>query len=284
MHELAQITTSIEAITPQLAKEYLDRNKANYRSLAPALVARYAEEMATGEWIEGTGSIDFATSGMLCDGQHRLAAVVASNRTQNFVVRRNVPPAVVERTDLGKKRTLGDILRARGEVNYNQLAGAAMLMARWERNAMVPGGCKAAPLSTALDVLDRRPGLRDACARSHQLRQAPLRMKSTVAACFIWAVSHVDAAEAPAFIQDLALGDGLRSVDPIHKLREAVIGRQLDRFAELALAIKAWNAWITGASITQLKWRRGGSMREPFPTLVDADNRSWEMPFPAECH
>ena len=48
-----------------------------------------------------------------------------------------------------------------------------------------------------------------------------------------------------------------------------VVGHSRDAVFCLALTIKAWNAYVTGANISVLRWNP--SQSEPFPVMLDTD-------------
>lgn len=70
--------TKVMDITPDIAKEMLERN-LNNRSVSPSRVDMYADDMARGEWQANGEAICFNESGNLINGQHRLMAVVIRN-------------------------------------------------------------------------------------------------------------------------------------------------------------------------------------------------------------
>ena len=102
---------SIELITPKLAEEYLARNTNNYRKINPSIVKKYAEDMKDGKWEETAEPISFSPSGVLLNGQHRLAAIVKSGVAVTMVVARDVEARIFDiqgkRTDAQYYRNLG---------------------------------------------------------------------------------------------------------------------------------------------------------------------------------
>lgn len=80
---------AIELITPQLAERYLTANVGN-RPILRAVVARYAREMAAGNWLLTHQGIAFDSLGILVDGQHRLLAIVEAGRSVQMVVTRDI--------------------------------------------------------------------------------------------------------------------------------------------------------------------------------------------------
>ena len=108
-----RIVETIEWITPQKAKEYLEHNETNYRSLQQHRVENYAEEMKNDLWQLNGESIKFREDGSLADGQHRLAAVIKAGRPVQMCVLRGLDNNVTL-FDVGMGRTTGQIVRAGG--------------------------------------------------------------------------------------------------------------------------------------------------------------------------
>ena len=69
------ITVNQETITPELAAEFLKKNKSN-RPLSSKHVIALAGSIERGEWMFTGESIKFSESDTLLDGQHRLSAIV----------------------------------------------------------------------------------------------------------------------------------------------------------------------------------------------------------------
>ena len=68
------VVSTVETITPQLAKAYLEKNKDN-RKTSRHRIGIYSRDMRSGKWTPGS-PISFFDNGDLADGQHRLLAVV----------------------------------------------------------------------------------------------------------------------------------------------------------------------------------------------------------------
>lgn len=104
--------STVEYITPELAKKYLDTMGAN-RALKMNRVKTLANDMKRGAWENNGASIVFNRSGRLVDGQHRLNAIIQAGTPQELVVVRDVTDDVTV-FDFGAKRSVPDILRAGG--------------------------------------------------------------------------------------------------------------------------------------------------------------------------
>lgn len=97
-------------ITPELAARWVhdDVNRDN-RVVSKARVKSYASDIKHGRWRFNTQGISFGTDGTLLDGQHRLLAVIESQKMIEMVVWFDVPTGTREVIDIGRTRSLGDI-------------------------------------------------------------------------------------------------------------------------------------------------------------------------------
>lgn len=103
------VTTTLETIDPAAAKALLDSSPGN-RSISEARVNAFADAMCNGEWKGWAAPIQINTQGQLINGHHRLHAVIVANREVQQCVTRNVPDDTIEAIDLGRARTLSDVL------------------------------------------------------------------------------------------------------------------------------------------------------------------------------
>lgn len=103
------ITHEIEKIDPELAMRYLELKKSN-RSISQAVVNLYAEDMQKGNWSLTHQGIAFDWDGHLLDGEHRLWAIIQSQKTIEMDVSRGWDPKARTFVDQGKNRTAQDIV------------------------------------------------------------------------------------------------------------------------------------------------------------------------------
>lgn len=115
--------TATEQITPRIAAAYLSRPASN-RPIKSYVVASYAADMREGLWRLTHQGIALTTDGLLCDGQHRLRALIEADVTLPFAVTRDVPPEAVEGLDCGATRTLRDAEAVMGLQRSCQFAPA----------------------------------------------------------------------------------------------------------------------------------------------------------------
>lgn len=102
--------STIEVITPEIAQNYLKKNRIN-RVPLQRVIDCYAEDMAAGRWQLNGASIKFDIEGCLIDGQHRLLACIKSRATFITYVTRGLPLDAMDTIDNGKARSAGDVFR-----------------------------------------------------------------------------------------------------------------------------------------------------------------------------
>jgi hypothetical protein len=95
-------------ITPRIAKEMLTRNLTNNRNLSRSYVRKLAKQMKDGSWKYNGDPIRFDIDGNLVDGQHRLSAIVLSDKTQEMNVVEGLEKDSFFTIDSGKNRKMAD--------------------------------------------------------------------------------------------------------------------------------------------------------------------------------
>lgn len=274
---MSNLTAKIEKITPAQAKEYLNQN-INNRKLRKTVVARYVKDMVNGDWQPGTSTIVFNGDGTLIDGQHRLAAVAESGVTIEMIVTRNAPSAAREAIDTGLKRSLKDLLDREGETGTVALASAIRKDWRWANGLIfnTKAGYTTASNAALLRHLDHNPGLRVAVPLAWRF-QSELGVPASVGGPFLHRIRMIDAAEATVFTDEVTMGENIakgqasfatRSWLKNQRYRGRVEGGKPSTDIILAYLIKGWNAWVRGEEVLNLTFKRGTSLREPFPHLV----------------
>lgn len=256
-------------VTPELAARFLAKNPAN-RSMRKASVATLARAMSAGEFNGMNGeTVKFDHTGALVDGQHRLAAIVKSGTTQGLLMVRGVPDGAADTMDTGMQRTFADVLRRRGVTQYNNVAAAARLLWLYDNTARILGGNVKPTYGEMLDVL--------ATNKVVVHKSAFSELVGLTNATFLRVIfERASVEDAEAFMERAGEGVGLAKGDPILVFRERVIrwrtaspGQKAHNAFVLAWAIKAFNAWRRGDSITVLRWSPGGAVREDFPRVED---------------
>ena len=125
------ISISFEMVTPKIAEEWLETNSDSQRNVNANIVRQYEAQMRKGLWKGDNGeSVKFSKKGLI-DGQHRLHAVIKFGKPVMLMIMRGLNDEdMIKTMDLGKKRSLGDILKIHGVetipgMNENVLASVA---------------------------------------------------------------------------------------------------------------------------------------------------------------
>jgi hypothetical protein len=123
-------------ITPAIAEVWCKTiEPTKQRNLNMRLVEQYAQAMRLGHWLTTHQGLAIDDCGNLCDGQHRLQAVMLSGTTQTFWVMFDVPTMqgdfyTFDAIDRGNVRKIGEQLQIRhGIKDANKMAGGARVIA-----------------------------------------------------------------------------------------------------------------------------------------------------------
>ena len=269
-----KITARLIEITPKLAAALIEHKNNHNRAVNNARVDQYANDMRHGEWRVNGEAIKIAVDGQVLDGQHRLLAVLEADTPIQTLLITGLEPETQESMDQGKARGFHDVLKLRGEKDYNVLAAAVRIVCVYERDGVpFSTGFKTAPSNHAASAtLKRNPEIRDACMLANRLRRPWMPVSTMAALHFLMA--SADQAGADDFFTKLATGENLDATSPIYVLRERLIRehytvdeRRLQPKVKMAYAVLAWNAYQDGRTISRLKWTPGGSNPDPFPAI-----------------
>lgn len=107
-HMKTNISTVIESISPQKAREYLQCNTGN-RSIRMTHVRYLMDLIERGEWLLTHQGIAFDIAGVLKDGQHRLVAVSMGTKTVQMMVTRGLDCNTMMGIDRQITKSISDV-------------------------------------------------------------------------------------------------------------------------------------------------------------------------------
>jgi hypothetical protein len=122
-------------LTPDLASQFLQRNKEDNRAITPARVSRYAGIILEGGWRFTGEAILFSVAGELINGQHRCHACIEADTPIEVFVLFDLPNDAYKSLDQGKSREAKDYI-ADGQ---NKLARAAAAKLFFNEEQISPG-------------------------------------------------------------------------------------------------------------------------------------------------
>ena len=113
---------SVETITPELAKKYLEDQQIN-RNVVVSSVERYLASMKAGEWVLSPQGIMFDECDQLIDGQHRMEALIEYGKPLQMMVFRGVTKEIRAHLDRGMTRTITQSMQIEGlDITRNDMA------------------------------------------------------------------------------------------------------------------------------------------------------------------
>jgi hypothetical protein len=213
--------TEIVLVTPKTAKQWMDKvDPAKQRNLNPRTVTQYATAMRLGHWILTHQGIAFDDAGNLCDGQHRVAAIVESGVSVKMMVTTGMDEKqgelfTFDAIDRGSLRGIGQQLQVRhGVTNANRMSGAARTIA-----LLCTRSSEKMTVATTLAVLEKYG------AQIRRVLNAIIRPQAlagggaagTMAFC-LKAVPSLS-----TFVDRVGDGDGVKKGDPAYALREYLL-------------------------------------------------------------
>jgi|SRR6185312_8976377 len=265
---------SVMTITPLMADELLRRNEGEdfrNRSLSASTLDKYTDEMKRGWKLTGE-TIILSKSGRLLNGQHRLHACIASERSfQTFVVF-GVDDDAFAFMDIGRKRTAADIFSIHGIKDANKIAAAALWVWKYHNTKMAkPYGSEAPTPDQLYDFY-----LNDARALSESVT-AGVRFKDLAPPSLMIALHFLcaqkSALHADKFFLGVATGANLTAKDPALKLRNRLIeerigGTHLADIYIAAFTVQAWAAMRQGRTMGIFRWRGEQNPTQSFPSII----------------
>lgn len=254
-----KITT--EVLGPAEARDILDNHNAQNRSLKPKTVSQYARAMQLGEWAFIGDPIRLDRGGELLDGQHRLAAVVASGCPQTFVVVRNLEPDTQRYMDAGVKRSAADQLRIEGMPSPVESAQVASLVMHWQASDLQAMQVKYSTFEIVEFTESNMDNIEAAVMHAVTLHRAVRAPKATSGAVYFMAAQVAGPTQASEFFGLLSSGAGLDTGSPILLLRNKLIywastKARPNRLDSLFYFVRCWNGWRRGDKLQRLQLPR----------------------------
>jgi len=267
--------TSIETITPEIAKGILANNNLN-RNINATIVGHYADAISRGQWELNGESIKIAHDGRLLDGQHRLMAIIKSGVPIKTLVIRGLSTEVFDTLDQGRARTGGDLLTSMGVPQANSVSSIILVYRSLAKGIMIGSrtGHKVAGM-TKRDILEEyksNPVFWDTIvefARKMYFKKRLFTVSEIggIAAYLILNKNHRPT-KVYLFFTQLFSRENVENntIIVLHdKIVDSVMtGYKMDKNFKSNLLVKTWNSYITGKVLKVLRMGKD----EPTPTFL----------------
>lgn len=218
----SQLKVSVRLIGPSEAQELIDASPFN-RKVGSVTVTKYATEMEARKWWENGQPIILTNGGdrKMLNGAHRCHAIVKSGVTLPFVVVEGVNPHANRTMDIGKPRTLEQMLELESHHAPKQLAEAIGWLIGYARGQRLGMG-RGFTVLDKFDLFELHPEL-ESIAMEYTLR-VPGKgfLPQGMYACVHYLLRQKSPEDAVVFMHQVIGGENLQKGDPAYTYREGV--------------------------------------------------------------
>jgi hypothetical protein len=247
-----KMESSLVLITPDIAKQMLEENKAN-RKLEADTVTKYSLDMREGRWIDSNDIVRFSDRGVLLDGQHRLSAIIESRAPGYYIVTTNVPHEAAATIGEVKKWTHAQVLARDGEVHAPDLSTAIGWI--WAIETKSPNGARGLSAVKKKQILAAHPSLKKWVG--FRAKNKTFKRLFNAPVCAVAALFEEKYGEEKClkFMRQLSDGSGLEIGDPAHTLREAAMKSDFKKQSSTSIiyASKAFSAFGRNEKLKMLR-------------------------------
>jgi hypothetical protein len=273
------------------AAAWVEKNFEGQRGISATRVRTLANKMKEGVWMPTPQGIVFDWYDRLIDGQHRLYAFLESGLPEIYVTvtTGSDPQFFLHLDEDVGSRHLKDLLTSGGMGNGGLISSAFRMLISYDtcqqKEDSDKGFISIGHVSFGKWKNNREEAM--AWCLSHRAivehiaeklassdARSLLRPMSLFSGFYLW-VALDDMERADEFFDKLITGVGLTATDPVYQLRRELlrihqkVSEQRQRtqsFMHCAFLIKAWNAFIEGDTIRQLRFHVG----ENWPKRIGA--------------
>ncbi|MGV9659163.1 hypothetical protein ACWDR5_19650 [Streptomyces koyangensis] len=261
-------------VGPELAQILLSRAVVN-RRLDLAQVDFLANSITSGEWqlthqgIALDGPLD---TGRLLDGQHRLNAIIKAGQPVWMYVFEGLHESAFHVLDTGKRRSGVDTLSSTGEKYLPLLHSTirhvllfkAMPDSSWsDSKARIANGRILAAYNEDSDMY------REAVVTGRELSKHIFASQTGAAVGYFLTTEAAPAVKVDSWIDGLTSGANLEFGDPrltlakVPHVKARARKRRYTMREQVAIYIKAWNAWVQEDKIEKLRFTKAEKMPTP---------------------
>lgn len=255
-------------ITPALAEVLLKNNKSN-RKISLRNLNFIVDSMNKGIYKEDTGeAIKISKTGNLLDGQHRLLSIVKTGKSYNMLVISELEDEVFSVLDTGKSRSGADVLAMKGYPSGVGLAVAVrhiLLMKQSTVHFKNPSPSNE-EIRKFVEANEEIVEIFQFCNNVYRKFK---HITPGVLTAIYWTLQSKGntVANIDKFFDSYSKGIDLKEDDPIYALRYKFIKdtgnkTRLSMQDRCNLFINAWNAWIKGRKLSNIR------LSDTFPTAL----------------
>ena len=249
-------------ITPDIAREWLEKRPPHQRRVTFATVQRMARRMQEGTWRYLTNPFQFDWDGHLIDGQHRLLAVAQSGITwPGAVVVKGEDPDAFQDFDTHLRRTAAQFITDGGFTSIR--TAAARYILAYRRDSELTNFKQATEAFSMKEVVefDEQHPLLQKLAGDVSAVYTATQITSSVLLAVTAIGSEKSELLTEAWLNALRTGADLAADDSRLVLRNTfrnnakLLNRHPERRRVFGLITKAWNAYVLEEPVQMLRFR-----------------------------
>ncbi|MFJ6655264.1 hypothetical protein ACIQNG_02705 [Streptomyces sp. NPDC091377] len=270
-------TPRLVRVTPEIADDLLSRAVVN-RRLDQGQVDFLADSIIREEWqlthqgIALDGSLE---TGCLLDGQHRLNAITKAGIPVSIYVFEGLPRTAFPVLDTGKRRSGVDTLSSTGEKYLPVLHSTirhVLLFKNMPDSLWSGNGARIANSRILAAYNEGSDMYREAVLTGRNISKHVFASQTAVAVGYFVTTEAAPAVKIDSWIEgltsgaNLEMGDSRLALLKVPHVRKRGLNRKYSMREQVAMYIKAWNAWARDEKIDNLRFRKAEKM--PIPVEV----------------
>lgn len=247
-------------ITPELAKEYLTKNKGN-RKVNDKHVLFLAQQMLLGIFKEETGEgIKISKTDRLLDGQHRLLAIIKTDKAYTFTVFEDLEDDIFDVLDTGRNRNAADVLSTTGLKNSTGISALVGYILDIKSKRMNSHRGFRIPNSIVLEFIINHPEVEEIYKYVEPLYRRIKYLSPGLLGAVYYILKEKGHTEAKIeeFFNAYSTGLNITNTHPIYHLRTKLIQDSINKSKlpftkKYALFVNAWNLFITNKEVAFIR-------------------------------
>lgn len=217
-------TVKIEMVTPTKAKQILAKN-TNNRNMSERSLNHYARQIESGQWEDNGDTICFREDGVLMDGQHRLEAIVKTNKSLECIMVYGLKKSAMATIDTGRVRKVADHLKLYGfKMHAHASVAAACVIIGQFKKGKYTEMRERQTAAEAIAYIKENPDFLEQANEVYSNVELSRLMTPSVLIATYYLFSKIDRRKAAEFFEKLRTGEHLGTTSPILKLRNQLTG------------------------------------------------------------
>lgn len=266
IQEPLEVRANTLLISPEMAKTWIE-NQGKNRHWRREIVNKYKAEMLAGMWRENGQPIIFDDNGSLVDGQHRLRAIMESNRAIKCLVVSNVKPIDAMTIDMGLSRTLGDLFVMNRLRNARLLSRTSKLLLIWttkfneltQKKTFTREIMNVHPQQVYAYYLQHRLEIDRICGEFKNHTPLTANISGAVLAFIYATLEKIDDERCYVFMGSFVTGNIKAAWPYMLTIRDALLSRKkqsgfrLTETERISVIFGIWNVIYHGASVEEVE-------------------------------